>query len=181
MSGGCEQGVVCPLLEPDLNVALADAYGGGGVDKVPEEASGFGVFIAIAELPSQEPVEAAAHEDELEITVDLHGDGVHVEEDAVLDEHALGVAGDQLGSAALELVSKEQGRLFVAEIHDGDLADGFHGGQNGNTPLAQARAPLRSIRIAPVVGLLREQLVSIRSGIRSKACRHAAGATWNIP
>ena len=123
-----------PLLEADFDVVVADVHACCGVDEVAEEASGFRVFIAVAELPSQEPVEAAAHEGELEIAVDLHGDGggesVHVEEvdsvlDAILDEHAPGVAGDQLGGAALELVGQEEGGFFVAEVHDGDLADGF--------------------------------------------------------
>ena len=81
-------------------------------------------------MRGQEPIEAAGHQGQLQVAVDLHrhrrGQGVHVEEvdpvlDRVLDDHPLGVAADELGGRAMQLVGQEQGRLFVPQVGDGQL------------------------------------------------------------
>jgi len=43
--------------------------------------------------------------------------------DAVFDEHAAGVELDQAGGGAAHLIGEQQGRLFMAEVGDGDLPD----------------------------------------------------------
>lgn len=88
-------------------------------------------LVAAADLPRQQAVEGRAHDGELEIDVDLQrhgsGEGLHVEQvegDGVLDENAAGVAFHQAGGSLVELVGDQQDGLFVANVGDGDLADG---------------------------------------------------------
>ena len=89
-------------------------------------------LVAVADADRQEAVEAAGHQRQLQVAVDLHrhrrGQGVHVEEvdpvlDVVLDQHPLGVAADQVGRRAGQLVGQQQGRLLVPQVGDGQLAE----------------------------------------------------------
>ena len=130
---GCEQQwVVGALLKPDFDVRIADGDSGGGVDEVAKEMSGTGALITISNTVGKDPVEAAGHQGQLEIAIDLHGDGggerVHVEEvnavgDAVFNEHALGVAADHTGRGPAQLVGQQEGGVLMTEIGDGELTD----------------------------------------------------------
>ena len=55
--------------------------------------------------------------------------------DGVLDDHAAGVAVDQVGRLGVELVGKQEGGLVVAEVGDGDQvadeAEGEAAGEEG--------------------------------------------------
>ena len=57
------------------------------------------------------------------------GEGIEVEEldglgDAVFDEHALSIAGDQIWTTALALVGEQDGGILVPQFGEGDLAEG---------------------------------------------------------
>ena len=91
-----------------------------------------GPFVAVADALAQHAIQAAGHQRQLQIAVDLHRHGrrqrVHVEEvdavrDGVFDDHALGVAADELEGRALQLIGQQQRRLLVTQIGDGDLTD----------------------------------------------------------
>ena len=78
-------------------------------------------------------IEGCSHDGELEVDIDLEGDGgrecIHVEHvdglcDGVLDDHAPGIAVDQPGRRFRLQVGDQQGRLLVAEVGDCDLAHG---------------------------------------------------------
>ncbi len=65
-----------------------------------------GRLVPVADPAAEQSIQAAGHQRQLKVTVDLHGHGrrqrIHVEEvnpvsDVVLDEHALGVSTDQRG------------------------------------------------------------------------------------
>jgi len=97
--------VVGSLLEADRDGGWVDRHDRGGIDEVAKDAPRLRIGVFLSEIGPKEPVEAACHERELEVTVDLQGDGrgecVHVEEvdavgDAVLDEHSLCIAIDEL-------------------------------------------------------------------------------------
>src|SRR5438445_12351700 len=71
-----------------------------------------GTLISVFNLEGQKSIEAAGHQRELEITVNLHGhgrgQGIHMEKvnaigDPIFNDHALCVATHQLGGGAAEL------------------------------------------------------------------------------
>ena len=45
----------------------------------------------------------------------------------VLDEHALSVAGEQLGGAALAIVGEQDRRILVTQVEDKELPEGRSG------------------------------------------------------
>src|SRR6266446_8827221 len=101
--------------------------------KSRKNVAGMSAQISVLDLEGKESVETAGHQGEQEIAIDLHGNGggesIHVEEidavgDAVFDDHALGVALNQLGSGAAQLVGQQEGGLLMAEIGNDDLAEG---------------------------------------------------------
>ena len=97
-------GRVRPSMEPNGDFVIVDGHGGRHVDRVAEDLPYLGV--SVAPHPScHEAIEAAGDDEEGHVKVDLEPDGgaegVHVKEpygvrERVLDEHALGVAGDDL-------------------------------------------------------------------------------------
>ena len=126
---------------------MVDHDGGGCVDEVAKDVSRLGILIAVADLFSQEAVEAAGHERELEVTIDFHrhrgAQRVHVEEvhavsNVVLDEHALGIAGDQLGCGSRKLVGDQQGGLLVSQLGDHQFAKRSHVSGQGDLPIQDA-------------------------------------------
>ena len=103
-----------------------------GVDEVAEQVARLGRLVAVADANGQQAIQAAGHQRQLQVAVDLHrhrrGEGVHVEEvdpvlDVVLDEHPLGIAADQVGGGPGQLVGQEQGRLLVPQVGDGQLPE----------------------------------------------------------
>ena len=103
-----------------------------GVDEVAEQVPGLGGLVTVADADRQQAVEAAGHQRQLQVAVDLHrhrrGQRVHVEEvdpvlDVVLDQHPLGVAADQVGRRAGQLVGQQQRRFLVPQVGDGQLAE----------------------------------------------------------
>ena len=44
--------------------------------------------------------------------------------DAIFDEHALGIAGDHSRRGPSQMVGQQDGRLFVTEFSEGELAQG---------------------------------------------------------
>lgn len=120
------------LLEMDVDAGLVDGDRGRGIDEVAENMAGMSAEISVLNLEGKESVETAGHQSEQEITIDLHGDGggesIHVEEidavgNAIFDDHALGVALNQLGSGTAQLVGQQEGGLLMAEVGDDDLAE----------------------------------------------------------
>src|SRR3972149_1242198 len=94
------------------------------------EARGSGVA---AHPAAKQPIEAAGDSEQRHVEVDLQTDRgrecVHVKEadgvgDRVLNEHALGVAGDEALEGGIVLVGEEDGRLVVPKVLDEQLAQG---------------------------------------------------------
>ena len=104
----------------------------GGIDEILEQVTRFRDLVAVAQALAKMTVQAAGHQRQLDVAVDLqrHGAGqrVHVEEthavlDVVFDQHPLGITSDELCGRASKLVGQEQRRFFMAQIGDGDLPD----------------------------------------------------------
>ena len=66
--------VVCALLKLDRDGRGIDRDNRSGVYEVAEDAPRLRSRIFLSEFGPKEPLEAARHERELEVTVDLHGD-----------------------------------------------------------------------------------------------------------
>jgi hypothetical protein len=120
------------LLEAHLNIPLGDHHMGDRIDEVTEDVLGLGGGTAVIDLLAEEAIQAAGHQGQLQIAIDFHGDRrgqrvdveeIHAISDAVLDEHALRVAADELNRGAAQLVGHHDGRFLVAQVGDGDLAD----------------------------------------------------------
>src|SRR2546422_6621000 len=114
-SGFEQEWIVCSFLESHQNLPLRDINGRMRIDKITEDRSGFGSLIALADFISKESVKAAAHQRKLQIAIHFHRNGrrkcVHVEEvdavlDAVLNDHSSGIALDEFGSRAAQLVGQ---------------------------------------------------------------------------
>ena len=118
--------------EPHHEGPLLHFQRGGGLHEVAEQRPRLGPLVALAHPHAQLAVQAAGHQRQLQVGVDLHrhrrGEGVHVEEvdrvsDRVLDHHAPGIAVDHLAHRFPQAVRHQQHRVLVAEIQDSDLAD----------------------------------------------------------
>src|SRR2546430_16391020 len=92
-----------------------------------------GTLISVFNLEGQKSIEAAGHQRELEITVNLHGhgrgQGIHMEKvnaigDPIFNDHALRVATHQLGGGAAELIGQKEGGVFITNIRDDDPTKG---------------------------------------------------------
>ena len=90
-----------PFLKANEDVFSLDEQGGTGIDEVSEDMSGLGFWISIAQFRPEQAVEAAGHEGELEIQIDLHRhrgrQGVHVKKinsigKVIFNNHPLGIA-----------------------------------------------------------------------------------------
>src|SRR5205085_6894053 len=99
---------------------------GGRIDEVTEDVACLRIGIA-AHTTRQQPVQATGDDQQGHVEVHFHshrrGQRVHVEEahgvgQGVLDQHALGIAGEQLGVGGVAVVGQENGRLLVAEVDD---------------------------------------------------------------
>src|SRR5271157_1180585 len=122
-SGRDEQGVMSTLLIGHHDLRLGDLHLGGGIHEILKQMPRLGVLVALADATGQQAVQAAGHQRQLEVAVDIHRDGraqrVHVKEvdpirDAILDDHPLGVPPDQLGGRLCELVRQQDRRLLMA-------------------------------------------------------------------
>ena len=170
----------------DDDLVLGDPDGRAGVDELAEDGARLRDFEALSDTDAEEPVEAAGHQRELDIEIDAHGHGggerIHVEEvdgvgDGVLDHHAAGVAVDEPGRGLVHLVAQQQGRLFVAEIGDGDLADLAGTVPDAQTALEDAGRAVDAPDIcerdpAPRLRRLGEQAATVRA-VRRRSVRKA--------
>ncbi len=132
-AGVDEDGVVAAQVEGAGDGVRGDVQGAGGVQEVPPDGVGGGAFVAW-QLAGEQPVEVAGDDGEGGVQVDVERDagGQRVEAEAgdagiqlVLDEHPLGVPGEQVfgRGGILQVVGDEQGGLVAADVADGDLAD----------------------------------------------------------
>ena len=122
---------MCASSESNDDLVVGGDDGGGGFDEVVEEGAGLGGGVGMAEALGEFSVEGAGDEGELQVQVNAQGDGagegVHVEEvdgvfDGVFDEHAPGVAVDEVGGAFVHLVGDQEGGLVMAQVADGQLS-----------------------------------------------------------
>ena len=97
---------------------------GGHVDEIAKDLGGLGVVVA-AHAAGGQAVEGRGEDEEghVEIDPDRGGERVDVEEtpgvgECVLDEHALGAAGDEIPSGGFRIVGDQDRGLVVAEILD---------------------------------------------------------------
>lgn len=109
-----------------------DVNRGGHVQQIVEEGLRLRVSIGAPKLVRQHAVQRTGHECDLQIEIDAQTDhrrqGIQMKKldgfrDAVLNEHALGVAGHQGGAADFEVIGQQDSRFFVAQVDDRDLTD----------------------------------------------------------
>ncbi|GFP32527.1 hypothetical protein HKBW3S42_00831, partial [Candidatus Hakubella thermalkaliphila] len=115
-------------LNNDLGLQYADL--GHRLNKIPKNVTGGRCLITVSDLRSKEPIETAGHQGQLQITVDLHrnsrGKGIHVKEvdpisNTVFDDHALGIAFNQLRRRAMPLIGNQDSRLFMSQSFNNHL------------------------------------------------------------
>ncbi len=115
----------------DDNFILGDGYLSGVSCQIPKEGPGLGFFIAVSDSGPQESIEHAGHNGQLHINIDAHGhgraQGIHVKEvngiaDEIFDDHAAGIAINELVGGAFHLIGDEHGRLVVAQVFDKQLS-----------------------------------------------------------
>ena len=126
-----QQRIMSTFLELNHDLRLQNADMSGGLNKVPKKVARGDALVSIPNLRSQESIEATGHQRQLQITIDLHrhsrGQGIHVKEinpigNPVLDDHALGIALDQLRRRRTELISDQDRRLLMAQVLDRHLS-----------------------------------------------------------
>jgi len=109
---------------PDFGRCNGDI--GGHVDEIAKDLAGLGVVVA-AHAAGGQAVEGRGEDEEGHVEIDFEpdrgGERVDVEEthgvgECVLDEHALGVAGDEIPSGGFRIVGDQDRGLVVAEILD---------------------------------------------------------------
>ena len=119
------------LLIPHHDVRLGHLHLGRGIHEVLEQMPRLGLFVAPADAAGQQAVQAAGHQRQLQVAVDLHrhgrAQGVHVKEvdpirDPILDDHPLSVPLNQPGSRRRQLVGQQEGRLLMTQVGDRHLA-----------------------------------------------------------
>src|SRR5271157_5639154 len=71
-TGRDEQGLVGTLLIPHHDVRLGHLHLGGGIHEVLEQMPRLGLFVAPADTAGQQAVQAADHQRQLQVAVDLH-------------------------------------------------------------------------------------------------------------
>ena len=143
-----QQRVVSTLLVTDNDVRLADRHLCGRIHEVAEQMSRIGLLVPTPNPPSQQAVQTAGHQRQLQVAIDLHrhrrAQGVHVEKvdavlDAVLDDHPPGVALDQPGRRRRQLVGQEDRRLLMTQVGDRYLAERAVVIGQGDPPIEDAR------------------------------------------
>src|SRR3990172_10223205 len=126
-----QQRIMSTLLELNHDLRLQNADLGGGLNKIPKKVARGGTLVSIANLRSQESIEATGHQSQLQITIDLHRhsrrQSIHVKEinpigNPVLDDHTLGIALDQLRRRRTELIGDQDRRLLMAQVLDRHLS-----------------------------------------------------------
>ena len=109
---------------PDFGRCNGDI--GGHVDEIAKDLAGLGVVVA-AHAAGGQAVEGRGEDEEGHVEIDFEpdrgGERVDVEEthgfgECVLDEHALGVAGNEIPSGGFRIVGDQDRGLVVAEILD---------------------------------------------------------------
>ncbi len=120
------------LLELHHDARLVDRDVRCRIDQVPEQVPGLHRLVTVAHADRQQPVQAAGHQRQLQVAVDLHrhrrAQGVHVEEvdpvlDSVLDQHPLGIPADEVRRGPAQLVGQQQGRVLMPQVRDGQLTE----------------------------------------------------------
>jgi hypothetical protein len=115
----------------DGNLLFLDNDLSGRIDKIPKQMAGSGGLIAVANLQSQEAIQATGHERQLQVTVDLHGyrrrQSIHMKKidpigNPIFNDHSLSVPFNQLGRGAMQLVGEQDRGFFMTKIFDDYLA-----------------------------------------------------------
>jgi hypothetical protein len=121
---GDQAGTVDACVEGDDDAVRFDVDARGAVEEIAEEALGLGAGVFTPNALCHEAIEGGPA---VKVGIDLEPDHgrarVEVEEldrleHVVLDEQALGVAGDQAGRAGPLVIRHQDGRLFVAHVED---------------------------------------------------------------
>src|SRR5260370_3912392 len=105
---------------------------GRHIDEVAEDLASLSIAVS-AHAVGHQAVEAGGDDEEGHVEVDLEadrgGERVDMEEahgigQSVLDEHASGVAGDDLAGGGASIGGEQDGGLVVSEVRDEELAEG---------------------------------------------------------
>jgi hypothetical protein len=116
--------------QPDFLVGNRNI--GRHVNQIAEDLARLSILIA-AHAAGHDAIEAAGQNQkghvEIHLKADRRGERIDVEEadrigKRILDEHALGVAQDQVPRRGLSVVGEQNRRLVMAEILDEELAAG---------------------------------------------------------
>jgi len=103
---------------------------GRDVEQVAEDLLGCRLLVLPPNPRRQQPVQTTGHQRDLQVEVHLQahhrGQGIKVEEldclgDAVLDQHALGIAGHQRHATGAGIVGQQESRFLMAQVDDADL------------------------------------------------------------
>jgi hypothetical protein len=118
-------------MEAHRDFVLGDGDIGRHVDQVAEDLARLCIVIA-AHAASHQAIETAAQDQQRHVKIDFEADrggqGVAVKKahgigEGIFDEHAFGIAGDQLAGSGAGVVGQQDGGLLMAQILDEDLAE----------------------------------------------------------
>ena len=113
---GNQQRIMRTLLILDNNLMVGQGNQAHSIDKIAEDMAPLGFCITSANLGTQQALEAAGHEGQLQITGDLHGpsggQSIHMEKvnaigDTVCKHHALCIAFDERRGGTAYLIGQE--------------------------------------------------------------------------
>ena len=123
--------IVSAFVECDEHSTFFDSHGRRDIQEISEDSLCLSPAVFATNALGHKPVERTRHEGDLQVEVDLKADhgreGVQMKEldgfgDSILDQHSLSVPRDEGLAANFEVVGEQNGRLFVTEINDADLA-----------------------------------------------------------
>ena len=109
------KGLWARFLIADDNLRLAKCHPGTRIDEILEQMTRLRHLVAVADAPAKMTIQAAGHQRQLKVAVDLQRHGtrqrVHVEEvhpvfDVVLDDHPPGISLDQFGAVGVNWLVK---------------------------------------------------------------------------
>jgi len=121
-----------PAMKTNLDLFRSDLDIGRHIDQIPEDMTRLGLGIP-PHPPGQQPIQTGRDDQKSHVEVHLQTDRgrqrVQMKEpdgvrQRVLDQHPLGVAGDQALDRSARLIGQQDGRLIVPQVLNIKLAEG---------------------------------------------------------
>jgi hypothetical protein len=117
-------------MEAHRDVVVCDCDIGRHVDQITKDLARLSIIIT-AHATGHQAIETAGEDEQCHVEIDFEpdrgGQGIAVKEahgigEGIFDEHAFGVADDQLTGGGAGVVGEQDGRRIMAEILDEELA-----------------------------------------------------------